>query len=116
MPMPTGFRWSPQRGHLLLSVPAFQDTYGPFDTFVGHFRHFRRYEPDHLVQLLRSIGRLVRISLRLYQWPLGYALEAIRIHTRKLARAQHSSPAQFNAACGPTFQPRSSVVGAGIAL
>jgi SAM-dependent methyltransferase len=98
-------------GHLMLSVPAFQDRYGPSDEFVGHFR---RYEPDGLVELLRSAG-LVDVSVRLYGWPLGYALEAVRnrIDSRKLARS-HDSVQELTAASGRTFQPGNPWVGAGI--
>jgi SAM-dependent methyltransferase len=61
-------------GHLMLSVPAFQDRFGPMDTRVGHYR---RYEPAQLAALLTAAG-LTDPDVRVYGWPLGYALEAVR--------------------------------------
>jgi len=40
-------------GWLLLSVPAHQDRYGPFDEMVGHFR---RYDPAAMTALLAGCG------------------------------------------------------------
>ena len=110
-------QWTPSiaaGGHLMLSVPAFQDRYGPSDRLVGHYR---RYEPEGLADLLRSAG-LVDVSVRLYGWPLGYALEAVRnrIDSRKLADVREDSPQVLSAASGRTFQPGNAALGAGIAL
>jgi SAM-dependent methyltransferase len=61
-------------GHLLLSVPAFQDRFSASDERVGHFR---RYEPDGLRVLLEKNG-FVEPTVRLYGFPLGYALDWAR--------------------------------------
>jgi SAM-dependent methyltransferase len=61
-------------GHLLLSVPAWQDRFGAGDTFVGHFR---RYSPQGLTDLLAGVG-LTDPQVTVYGWPLGFALEAVR--------------------------------------
>jgi SAM-dependent methyltransferase len=101
-------------GHLLLSVPAFQERYGPSDTYAGHIR---RYEPGDLTDKLVTAG-LEDVKVIVYAWPLGYALEAVRnrIDARKLARAGRRSAEELTSASGRTRQPSSGVVGAGIAV
>lgn len=71
-------------GRLVLSVPAWQRRFGPADEHVGHYR---RYDPDVLAARLRSAGFEV-VSIRLYGFPLGYALEWVRnrISARRSAR------------------------------
>lgn len=61
-------------GHLLVSVPAGMDRFGPSDVFVGHFR---RYEPHQLEKLLLAAG-LSDVEVTRYGWPLGYVTEALR--------------------------------------
>jgi SAM-dependent methyltransferase len=100
--------WAPflrPGGHLILSVPAFQDRFGPMDIHVGHFR---RYSPDELRDRLTEAGLVVE-EITVYGWPLGYALEAVRnrIDARKLAVAQANGTSieELTAASGRTFQP-----------
>jgi SAM-dependent methyltransferase len=92
-------------GHVIVSVPAFQDRFGPMDIHAGHFR---RYAPDDLRRLLTDAG-LVVDEITVYGWPLGYALEAVRnrIDAKKLAsaRARGTSIQDLTAASGRTFQP-----------
>ena len=92
-------------GHLIMSVPAFQDRFGPMDTHAGHFM---RYSPEELGNRLAGAG-LVVDEITVYGWPLGYALEAVRnrIDARKLATAQASGTSieELTAASGRTFQP-----------
>lgn len=103
-------------GGLLLSVPAWQDRFGPMDENVGHFR---RYSPDELTTKLSAAG-LVGAQAHLYGWPLGYALEAVRnrIDARRLDRAksQDVSIEQLTAASGRTFQPPNQRVGRAVEL
>lgn len=98
-------------GSLLLSVPAWQDRFGPMDENVGHFR---RYSPDDLSTKLTAAG-LADARVRLYGWPLGFALEAVRnrIDARRLGRAksQGASVQELTAASGRTFQPPNQRVG-----
>lgn len=96
-----------EHGWLVLSVPAHQRRYGPADELVGHFR---RYDPDVLVALLRRCG-FDDIEVRQYGMPLGYPLEAVRnaIGRRRLAAARTTSVAERTAASGRLLQPRSSV-------
>lgn len=90
-------------GHLMLSVPAFQDRFGPSDEMAGHFR---RYDPDDLPRLIRSVGLEMR-ELTTYGWPLTYATDFVRtrIDARRLRDLRNSSKADLTAASGRTFQP-----------
>ncbi|CAN5670393.1 class I SAM-dependent methyltransferase [soil metagenome] len=103
-------------GCLLISVPAWQDRFGPMDENVGHFR---RYSPDELSRKLVAAG-LSSPEVHLYGWPLGFALEAVRnrIDSKRLARAnaQGSSTADLTAASGRTFQPPNPRVGKTVQL
>lgn len=104
-------------GHVMLSVPAFPERFGPMDTYAGHYR---RYTPDQLTELVSSVG-LVDIRTVLYGAPLGYALEAVRnrLDARRLARLSDAdrSPEARTSASGRFRQFssrswRSSVVNA----
>jgi SAM-dependent methyltransferase len=46
-------------GVLLLSVPLFANAWTPFDELVGHYR---RYEPEQLIELLRKMGFTIERS------------------------------------------------------
>ncbi|WP_243064095.1 bifunctional 2-polyprenyl-6-hydroxyphenol methylase/3-demethylubiquinol 3-O-methyltransferase UbiG [Humibacter sp. RRB41] len=89
-------------GHLLLSVPANPDRYGPMDEYAGHFR---RYSPESITAAVLAAG-LVDVRATLYGSPLGYALEAVRnpIDARKLKRAEGLSVEDMTKASGRTFQ------------
>jgi SAM-dependent methyltransferase len=101
-------------GHLMLSVPAFQDRFGPMDTRVGHYR---RYEPAGLAGLLTAAG-LTDPDVRVYGWPLGYALEAVRnrMDARHLdtPAAGAASPQERTAASGRHQQPARAAAGRAI--
>jgi SAM-dependent methyltransferase len=96
-------------GHLLLSVPAFQERFGPLDTYAGHFR---RYSPSDLSALLVQSG-LVDPDVTVYGWPLGYPWEWVRnaIDRRKIARTEDLTPEELTKASGRTFQPRGRMTG-----
>ena len=97
-------------GHLVVSVPAFQERFGPMDAYVGHFR---RYSPAELETRLVAAG-LTDVEITVYGWPLGYALEVVRnrIDAKKLAAAGDTSIESLTAASGRTFQPRGRTMGA----
>jgi SAM-dependent methyltransferase len=97
-------------GHLVVSVPAFQERFGAMDAYVGHFR---RYSPAELETCLVGAG-LTEVQITVYGWPLGYALEAVRnrIDARKLAAAGDASIDELTAASGRTFQPNGRAMGA----
>jgi SAM-dependent methyltransferase len=100
-------------GWLLMSTPAHQRRYGPFDKLVGHFR---RYDPDVMTALLRDCG-FTDITVRQYGMPLGYVLEAGRnvIGKRRLARAAAtSSYEERTAGSGRLLQPTGGVRGSAI--
>ena len=100
--------WAPKvrlGGHLVLSVPAWQDMFGPWDKAVGHFR---RYSPDELADKLRAAGfEPVRIGL--YGWPLAFALEAIRNRVADGSPQQEDSAAEQTAHSGRWLQPTKRV-------
>ncbi len=89
-------------GWLMLSVPADQHRYGPWDELVGHFR---RYDPGELTKLLANCG-LTGIVVRRYDYPLGPLLEAVRhaLGRRRLAGAACFAD-ERTAASGRTIQP-----------
>ena len=97
-------------GHLMLSVPAFQARFGPMDTRVGHYR---RYEPAQLAGLLTAAG-LTDPDVRVYGWPLGYALEAVRNRMDARQLAAETSPEERTAASGRHQQPARAAVGRAI--
>jgi SAM-dependent methyltransferase len=90
-------------GWLLLSVPADQDRYGPWDELVGHYR---RYDPGDLTKLLANCG-LTEIVVRRYDYPLGPLLEAVR-HVLGRRRLTHAAcyADERTAASGRMIQPR----------
>ncbi|WP_168217896.1 class I SAM-dependent methyltransferase [Occultella kanbiaonis] len=100
-------------GRIMLSVPAFQDRFGPMDTMSGHFR---RYSPEEMSALLTKVG-MVRPQVTVYAWPLGYALEAVRnrMDSKKLAgEYKDASVEDLTAASGRTNQPRKRLIGLAI--
>jgi SAM-dependent methyltransferase len=68
-------------GHLMLSVPAGSDRFGPSDEMAGHYR---RYDDRQLRAVLEQAGLEV-VDLRRVGFPLGYLLET----TRNLIARRH---------------------------
>lgn len=91
-------------GHLMLSVPAWPDRFGPADTHAGHFR---RYAPQTIADLLAGVG-LVQPQVTVYAWPLGYALEVVRnqVAARRLRATADLSVAERTAGSGRLLQPK----------
>lgn len=87
-------------GWLMLSVPAFERRFGESDRAVGHYR---RYEPHQLRAVLLETG-FVDPVLRIYGFPLGYALEWARNLVAKLRRSEGTMAAR-TAASGRFLQP-----------
>jgi SAM-dependent methyltransferase len=87
-------------GRLLLSVPAGPNRFGASDVTVGHFR---RYDHDGLRDLLAEAG-LDEIEIRMYGFPLGYALEVVRNLLVKRT-ASRGTREERTAASGRLFQP-----------
>jgi len=92
-------------GLLLLSVPAHQHRFGPWDTAVGHYR---RYGREQLTELLHAQG-FTDVRLHMYGFPLGYLLETARdaIAARRRAPDSRESPEEATARSGRSLQPRS---------
>jgi SAM-dependent methyltransferase len=78
-------RWLKPGGHVMVSVPAHPERFGPSDEAVGHCR---RYTRESLTTLLESAGLDV-LSVEIWGMPAGYALEAIR--HRLAARRQDTA-------------------------
>ena len=87
-------------GHLLISVPAFQERFAKADVFAGHFR---RYSPEQMTDLLRRCG-LEEITTVVYGVPLGYVLEHGRnfLLGRRLESAQTVAPGAASDHFSPT--------------
>ena len=100
-------------GHLLLSVPAGPDRFGPADELVGHYR---RYTAERLSQMLSAVGA-DEVRVRHYGWPLGYLLEDVRnrMASRRVGRAA-SETAERTSTSGRTFQPKTTLTGTVIRL
>jgi len=90
-------------GWLLLSVPAHQRRFGPWDELVGHFR---RYDPAAMTTLLANCG-FTDIAIRQYGFPLGFVLETGRnaVGRRRVGAAATQSVAQRTAGSGRLLQP-----------
>ncbi len=61
-------------GYVMVSVPAFQSRFGPFDDAVGHYR---RYDPEHLQALLTDCGLRLE-SMSVNGAPMGFASEFVK--------------------------------------
>ncbi len=109
-------------GSVVVSVPGFAERFGPWDRHVGHFR---RYDPDQIEALLRSVG-LEDTRVVATGYPLGFALEAARnkVAVRRMGSLgtgagdenadleplPAADAAQRTAASGRLFQP-SALIG-----
>lgn len=98
-------------GHLMLSVPAWPERFGPLDDRAGHLR---RYAPDDMRDLLVSLG-LTEVHVELIGWPSGFALEAAR---NTLARLRSKEIAQQTVeertAASARFSHLQSGIGSGV--
>jgi SAM-dependent methyltransferase len=101
-------------GWLLLSVPAHQHRFGPWDEFVGHYR---RYDRDAITALLTGAG-FGEVSARLYGFPLGYLLEPARnvVGWRRRAASAGQSPAERTSGSGRQMQPANGALGTTVRL
>jgi SAM-dependent methyltransferase len=102
----------PPGGWLLLSVPAQQRRFGPWDELVGHFR---RYDPPGISALLADAG-FTDIDVRLYGFPLGYLTEPVRnaVARRRLTGRSGESAEERTASSGRQLQPASGTLGRAI--
>jgi SAM-dependent methyltransferase len=93
-------------GAVLVSVPAWPERFGPWDTAVGHYR---RYAPDELDEVLSRAGYRDP-EHALYGWPLAYITEPVRntIARRTLTRRPASNEAR-TASSGRSLQSRGTL-------
>jgi SAM-dependent methyltransferase len=93
-------------GHLLLSMPAWQERFNHWDTMVGHYR---RYSPQQCRDTLAAAG-FAGIEVTVYGWPLGYATENVRgrIAGKRGAASEDggTSMQERTAGSGRLFQPK----------
>lgn len=97
-------------GHLMLSVPAFQERFGAWDTLAGHFR---RYSPADLSLMLKEAG-LVDIQIVVYGWPVDGLAEHVRnwVAGRRADRTRAHTVQELTAASGRRLQPSGRASGA----
>ncbi len=88
-------------GHLLLSVPAWQHMFGPWDTLAGHYR---RYSPAELDDKLRAAG-FEPVTTRLYGWPLAFIMEVIRDRLADRLDKKEDTLVQQSTHSGRVLQP-----------
>lgn len=90
-------------GHVLVSVPADPERFGPADELAGHFR---RYGEDDLASVFLAAG-LKPVAVKHYGHPAGAVLEWGRntIAARRLARDAPNGLATRTAASGRHLQP-----------
>lgn len=100
-------RWVQQLepgGHVVVSVPAEPDRFGPADELAGHIR---RYTTEDLAALLESAGLEV-VAIEHYGFPLGLALETGRNRVARRRLAEEKAPADVatrTAGSGRHMQP-----------
>jgi hypothetical protein len=95
--------WVEPGGFVMISVPAKQRRFGPWDEAVGHFR---RYDRDALSTLMRSVG-LVDLDIRSYGMPLGYLLETVRQRLLAKRMRPEQEITSRTGRSGRSFQPTS---------
>lgn len=92
-------------GHLMLSVPAFAERFGPWDELAGHFR---RYDPATMTDLLTAAG-FTDVKAVVYGFPLGFALEQARNVVARVRNRRHTaSVAERTTASARVMQPTST--------
>lgn len=95
-------------GHVLISVPAFQELFGPADEAAGHLR---RYAPDELRERFRDTGLDPR-WVRCYGWPVGHLLEWTKGKlVERSGKTDDGSLDERTAQSGRWLQPRSRASG-----
>jgi SAM-dependent methyltransferase len=96
-------------GLLMLSTPAWQHRFGPWDEAAGHFR---RYDPARMRALLDKTG-LSDVDVTVYGAPLGFVTERVRnrVAARTGAADEEMSMADRTAGSGRMLQPSTPLSG-----
>jgi SAM-dependent methyltransferase len=103
-------------GHILLSMPAWQERFNHWDKMVGHYR---RYSPDQCHDVLTTAG-FAEVKVVVYGWPLGYVTENVRSRIAAKRGAAHegdgaASMQERTASSGRVLQPK-TVAGVAVQL
>jgi SAM-dependent methyltransferase len=88
-------------GHILLSVPAHPERFGPMDVHAGHYR---RYSREALRRVLMDAG-FEDVVVWAYGWPLAYVLERARTPFAARLGGSGSSMAERTGKSGRFLQP-----------
>lgn len=99
-------------GTLMLTTPAGEARFGAADEMVGHFR---RYDPETMLRLLRGAG-LEPVEVTCFGAPFAYVLEAVRegIALARRRRTSAMSTEERTASSGRLLQPGDGAVAAAI--
>lgn len=96
-------------GHLMVSVPADPQRFGPSDIVAGHYR---RYTSDSLRARFVEAG-CVDVELTHYGWPLAYLLDVVRNRLMKgQVELAEDTLEERSAGSGRLLQPRTQAIGA----
>ena len=88
------------KGHVIVSVPAWQHRFGAADVLAGHYR---RYDRASLSRVFERAG-LLELRIKAYGFPLGFGLQPI---WNRLARnGARGAIEERTGASGRWFQPR----------
>lgn len=92
-------------GAIVLSVPAYQERFGPHDTLAGHYR---RYSPTEIGLVLTDAG-FEDVSVDHYGFPVTEILEPMRNLLAKRTLASHDqSLSAATAASARILQPNAA--------
>jgi len=96
-------------GRFMISTPAFQEQYGPFDEAAGHYR---RYSPEQIRAMFAAAG-LQDIQTYLYGWPVVTGLQYLRnrLVARKRAEFEHKPMQERTHASGRHMKVTDSLAG-----
>ena len=92
-------------GAIVISIPAYQERFGPSDEWAGHFR---RYSPVEIEAVLTAAG-FVDVSVDHYGFPVTEVLEPLRnIVAKRALAAQKQSLSDATAASARILQPNAA--------
>lgn len=91
-------------GAIVLSIPAYQERFGPSDKWAGHFR---RYSPAQIEAVLSEAG-FVDVSVDHYGFPVTEVLEPLRNMLAKRSLSQDQSLSDATAASARILQPNAA--------
>jgi len=93
--------WTNPGGHLIFSVPAGPQRFGPWDERVGHFRRYSRAT----LRAALVAGGWEPVSISAWGMPLGYLLESLRNLVARRSDDETLSNNDRTARSGRLLQP-----------